>query len=112
MKTKVEDSSGNVFQDIGLPDSEGYLTKAEITSQICAIINKRKLSQAKVAKLLKIAQSKVSLLLRGRLDGFSLEKLFSFLTALGQDVDISVKPSGCETGHMTVKPHIAALGNR
>jgi predicted XRE-type DNA-binding protein len=98
MKVKIKESSDNVFQDIGLPDSEGYLAKAEIAIQICAIIKKKKLSQTKVAKLLKIAQSKVSLLLRGRLDGFSLEKLLSFLIALGQNVDISVKPSGRETG--------------
>lgn len=110
MKTKIGISSGNIFQDIGLPDAEKHLAKAEIASQICVLIKKKKLSQVKVAKLLKITQSKVSLLLRGRLGGFSLEKLLSFLTALGQNVNISIKPAiGCQTGHVIVKPNVAAL---
>lgn len=109
MKTKIETSSGNVFKDIGLPDAEKHLAKAEIASQICVLIKKKKLSQVKIAKLLKITQSKISLLLRGRLKGFSLEKLLSFLIALGQNVNISVKPAiGSQTGHMVVKPNIAA----
>jgi predicted XRE-type DNA-binding protein len=108
MKVKIEDSSGNVFQDLGLPNAEGRLAKAEIASQICTLIKKKKLSQARVAKLLKITQPKISLLLSGRLEGFSLEKLLCFLTNLGQDVKISVKPADSRIGHMTVKPSMAA----
>jgi predicted XRE-type DNA-binding protein len=112
MRVKIEDSSGNVFQDLGLSNAEGRLAKAEIASQICMLIKKKKLSQARVARLLKITQPKVSLLLSGRLKGFSLEKLLGFLNDLGQDVSISVKPSGSEIGHMTVKPSIAAAPNK
>ncbi|KKN14876.1 hypothetical protein LCGC14_0991650 [marine sediment metagenome] len=108
MNTKKEKSSGNVFQDLGLPDAEERLAKAEIASQICGLIKKKKLSQAKVATLLKITQPKVSLLLSGKLKGFSLEKLFSFLNALGQNVNISVKPASSGTGHMIVKPSMVA----
>ena len=108
MNIKKEKSSGNVFQDLGLPDAEERLAKAEIASQICGLIKKKKLSQAKVATLLKITQRKVSLLLSGKLKGFSLEKLFSFLNALGQNVNISVKPASSGTGHMIVKPSMVA----
>ena len=108
MNIKKEKSSGNVFQDLGLPDAEERLAKAEIASQICGLIKKKKLSQAKVAALLKITQPKVSLLLSGKLKGFSLEKLFSFLNALGQNVNISVKPASSGTGHMIVKPSMVA----
>jgi len=108
VNTKKEKSSGNVFQDLGLPDAEERLAKAEIASQICGLIKKKKLSQAKVATLLKITQPKVSLLLSGKLKGFSLEKLFSFLNALGQNVNISVKPASSGTGHMIVKPSMVA----
>lgn len=108
MNIKKEKSSGNVFQDLGLPNAEERLAKAEIASQICALIKKKKLSQARVAKLLKITQPKISLLLSGKLKGFSLEKLFSFLNALGQNVNISVKPASSGMGHMTVKPSMVA----
>ena len=71
---------------------------------------KKKLSQAKVAKLLKITQPKVSLLLNGKLKGFSLEKLLRFLNILGQNVKISTTPSKSGTGHMIVKPSMVAMG--
>jgi len=109
-KIEIEDSSGNVFKDLGLPDAEGCLAKAKIASQIYDLIKKKRLSQAKVAKLLKITQPKVSCLLSGKLRGFSLEKLLKFLNILGQDVKISTKPSSSGTGHIIVKPSIAAMG--
>ena len=107
-KIKTENSSGNVFQDLGLPDAEGCLAKAKIASQIYDLIKKKKLSQAKVAKLLKITQPKVSFLLSGKLRGFSLEKLLRFLNILGQDVKILTTPSSSGTGHMIVKPSMVA----
>ena len=112
MKTKIktEKSSGNVFKDLGLPNSEELLAKAEIACQIGVLIKKKKLSQAKVAKLLKITQPKVSLLLNGKLKGFSLEKLLRFLNILGQNVKISTTPSKSGTGHMIVKPSMVAMG--
>jgi predicted XRE-type DNA-binding protein len=109
-KQKIENSSGNVFRDLGLPDAEGRLAKAEIVSQICTLIKKKRLSQTKVAKLLKITQPKVSLLLSGKLRGFSLAKLLKFLNILGQDVKISTTPSKSGTGHMIVKPSMVAMG--
>lgn len=109
-KLLIEDSSGNVFKDIGLSNPEERLAKAEIASQICSIIKKKKLSQVGVAKILKITQPKVSFLLSGRLSGFSLERLFRFLNALGQNVNISVNSAGSDVGQTIVKPNIAALG--
>lgn len=93
MGAKVKNSSGNVFADLGIPNPEEALAKAKIVSQIHKIVKKRRLTQAKVAKLLKITQPKVSLLLRGYLKNFSLERLFRFLNNLGQDVFIAVAPS-------------------
>jgi predicted XRE-type DNA-binding protein len=100
----IESSSGNVFADIGLPNPEEYLIKAELTRQIAREIKRRRLTQARAADLLGIDQPKVSALLRGRLDGFSVERLLRFLTRLGQDVDIVVRrpaESGRE-GRVTV----------
>jgi predicted XRE-type DNA-binding protein len=84
-------SSGNVFADLGLPNPEEALAKAELANKISVLIQERKLTQAKAAKLLGIDQPKVSMLLRGRLTGFSLERLMRFLLLLGQDIKITVQ---------------------
>jgi predicted XRE-type DNA-binding protein len=88
---KFTDSSGNVFKDLELSQPEEALAKAELTAQIAEIISKKGLTQAAAAKLLGIDQPKVSALLRGRLAGFSTERLIRFLTALGSDVQIVVR---------------------
>jgi predicted XRE-type DNA-binding protein len=69
------------------------LAKSQVAIEIRKIIKQKKITQAKAAKILKIDQPKVSLLLRGYLTNFSLERLFRFLNALGQDVYISISPS-------------------
>src|SRR3982750_1315999 len=89
----IEQSSGNVFADLGLKNPEVLLAKAELVQRIADIIAERKLTQARAAKLLGIDQPKVSALLRGKLDGFSTDRLFRFLNALGRDVEISVRPA-------------------
>ena len=83
-------SSGNVFADLGLADSEELLIKAELVRQISELITMRKLLQTEAADLLGIDQPKISALLRGKLSGFSTERLFRFLNALGSDVEIRV----------------------
>jgi predicted XRE-type DNA-binding protein len=95
----VEASSGNVFADLEVPDADEALAKADLAQRICAILSERKLTQARAAPLLGIDQPKVSALFRGKLDGFSTERLFRFLNALGQDVEIVVRPWRGENGH-------------
>ena len=84
-------SGGNVFADLGVPNPEEALAKAELAGKISTLIRERKLTQAKAAKLLGIDQPKVSNLLRGHLAGFSLERLMRFLLLLGQDIRITVE---------------------
>lgn len=88
---RVEASSGNVFADLGLPDSDESLTKAELARRICAILIERGLTQGRAAALLGVDQPKVSALMRGKLGGFSTDRLFRFLNALGQDVEIIIR---------------------
>lgn len=90
---EVEESSGNVFADLGIPEPEQALAKAQIASRICAIIHERGLTQAEAAKILGINQPKVSALMCGRLDGFSSDQLFRFLNALDQEVAIIIRPN-------------------
>jgi predicted XRE-type DNA-binding protein len=99
----VHDSSGNVFADLGIENAEEYLAKSELAALILRIVQRRRLTQAATAKLLGITQPKVSALLNGRLDGFSTERLFRFLTKLGCDIQITVsRPHTRKPGHVEV----------
>jgi predicted XRE-type DNA-binding protein len=90
---KVTRSSGNVFEDLGLPDADHLLAKADLAIEITSIIEDRGLTQAEAAEIMSVDQPKVSALVRGRLDGFSMERLYRFLNALGRDVEIVVRPT-------------------
>lgn len=95
--------SKNVFADLGLPNPEERLAKAELALQINRLIEQKKLTQVKVAKLLDIDQPKVSLLAQGKLSGFSLERLFKFLNLLGQEIVIKVSEAKTkERAHVIV----------
>jgi predicted XRE-type DNA-binding protein len=88
---EVTEGSGNVFADLGLPDSDELLVKARLASAISDIVTGRHLTQAEAADLLGTSQPTVSNLMNGRLEGFSLERLARFLNTLDRDVDIVVK---------------------
>jgi len=87
----VTASSGNVFADMGFTQAEEELTKAQLASHIRRVIQRRRLTQSVASSLMGIDQPKVSALLSGRLANFSSERLMRLLTALGQDVDITVR---------------------
>jgi len=87
---KIERSSGNVFADLGLPDAETHLLKAELVTRIDRIIRQRGLKQVEAARLLGLTQPDVSRLMRGNFREYSVERLLRLLTALGRDVDIVV----------------------
>ncbi len=102
---KIEVSSGNVFKDLGLPDAETLLSKTDLAIQIAHLAKAQGLDGTGTARALGISQPKASLLLRGRTDGFSTEKLLTFLTMLGQDVRIviSAKPPSIAKGRLLVQ---------
>jgi len=85
-------SSGNVFADLGLADAEEHLIKAGLVVKIDRIIRQRGLTQTAAAHAMGIDQPKVSAMLAGQFRGYSVERLMRFLVALGQDVEIVVKP--------------------
>ena len=96
-------STGNVFEDLGLPDAEELLVKSNLAIRINKIIKNRHLTQVQAAEILGIPQPKVSMIQHGKLRGFSLEKLCHFLTLLGSDVDIVVKSRKSDgVGHLRV----------
>lgn len=85
-------SCGNIFADLGLPDAELLLAKAKLCAQISKILRMSRLTQAQAAKLMGLTQPNVSDLIRGRLDGFTLDRLFRCVEALDQEVEIVVRP--------------------
>jgi predicted XRE-type DNA-binding protein len=87
-----EIGSRNVFKDMGIPNAEEHLIKAQLVSKIDAVMKMRGLRQAETAKLLHIKQPDVSKMLRGEFRQFSVERLLRFLVALGHDVEIVIKP--------------------
>src|SRR5713101_9379603 len=101
-KIRVKEGSGNVFADLGFPNPEREQLKARLTLQIYKIIKDRGLTQAKAGEILGIKQPHVSALMRNRAGMFSVERLMEFLTHLGQDVEITVRPTRKEHGKVSV----------
>jgi len=101
---EFEEGSGNVFADLGFENPEEELMKSDLTAQISHIIKTKKLTQTQVARILGVTQPRISSLLSGDLDLFSIEKLMKFLQLLGQDIEIVVKPKpeNRETAHRIV----------
>jgi predicted XRE-type DNA-binding protein len=90
--TRFTESSGNVFADLGLPEPEIALAKAKLALRLADIIEERGLTQTAAGEVLGIDQPKVSMIVRGRLKDFSIERLAQLLTKFNQDIEISVRP--------------------
>jgi predicted XRE-type DNA-binding protein len=105
----VTSGSGNVFADLGFAEPEEELTKAQLASHIRQIIERRRLTQVAAASLMGIDQPKVSALLNGRLANFSSGRLMRLLTALGQDVEITVKAKPRNRAHGRIRVVDASL---
>ncbi len=104
----VTPSSGNVFADLGLRDADELLAKADLAHVIQQLIQARGLSQRVAARRLGVAQPDLSNLYRGRLEGFSIERLCRLLTALGQDVRIVVQPKPRSRSRASLRATVAA----
>jgi predicted XRE-type DNA-binding protein len=99
---RVIEGSGNIFADLGLPNSEQELVRAQLTLQLYIILKNTGMTQVEIAKVLGVRQPQVSLLMRNRAGNFSVGRLMEFLTALRQDVEITVRPSRKEHGALSV----------
>jgi predicted XRE-type DNA-binding protein len=100
--SRVTEGSGNVFADLGLPNPEQELLKAQLTLQIYTILKGSGMTQVEIAKILGVQQPQVSLLMRNRAGNFSVGRLMEFLTALRQDIEITVRPTHKEHGALSV----------
>ena len=103
-KMKIERGSGNVFADLGCPDAETHLLKAELVTRIDQIIRQRGLKQVEAAELLGLSQPDVSRLLRGSFREYSVERLLRLLTALGRNVEIVIRePRSQRQGRLSIR---------
>lgn len=112
---EVYQSSENIFADLGRSDAEEAFARVKLASQIADVIASRNLTQAEAGVIMHLDQPKVSALMRGRLAGFSLDRLLRCLTLLGQEVEIIItdKASGSPLpAHISVVlPSMAAIIN-
>lgn len=92
-KETMTESSGNVFADLGLDMPQEHYVKAHLVILITKMIEAQGLTQAQAATKIGLKQPDVSKLLRGKFEGFSLERLLNFVRALGSDIEIKIKPS-------------------
>jgi predicted XRE-type DNA-binding protein len=100
----VEESSGNVFADLGLPNPEERLAKAMLSHLISSAIDEQGLTQAQAARVLGTTQPKVSDMVRGKLSSFTIDRLIRYLTMLHMNVRISVSRAGdAEIGQVLVE---------
>ncbi len=99
-------SSGNVFADLGDTQASESLLKSRLAQRLAKVIEAKGLTQSEVASILQIDQPKVSKILRGRLREFSTDRLFRFLNALDQDIQIVIKakPTSRRQARLTIVP--------
>jgi predicted XRE-type DNA-binding protein len=102
---KITRGSSNVFADLGFADAEERQTKLRLAFAINAILEELRLTQAQAARVLDASQPKVSSLANYKLDGFSVERLMTYLTALDRDVQIVIKkkPRSRSSGKISVE---------
>jgi predicted XRE-type DNA-binding protein len=95
MKLKITRSSGNVFRDVGFSagEAEHLLVRADLMIKVQKLMESKRLTQAELAKTLRITQPRVSDLRRGRIDLFSTDALIDILARLGIRVQLVLKPS-------------------
>jgi predicted XRE-type DNA-binding protein len=91
-KRTYEIGSRNVFKDLGVPNADEHMVKAQLVFKIDTIMKERRLKQVEAAALFGVRQPDISMMLRGEFRQFSVERLLRFLVALNQDVEIVVKP--------------------
>jgi len=88
---KIRASSGNVFVDLKLKNAGEKQTKVQLAVALNRVLDQTALSQAEAAKRLSVNQPKISALRNYKLEGFSVERLIGFVTALSCDVEIVIR---------------------
>lgn len=107
---KIVGGSGDIFADLGIQMDAKDRLKIDIARHISNAIAHRKLTQKEVAAILETDQAKVSNITRGRLDGFTVDRLVNYLIVLGIDIDVRLSKTHERPGNITVRTPVAAVG--
>jgi predicted XRE-type DNA-binding protein len=100
--TTVHTGSRNIFADLGLPDPEREQLRAHLTLHIYRIVKELGLTEAQAGEILKVKPQQAAALMRNRAAHFSVGQLIEFLIALGQDVEVTVRPARDGQGEMSI----------
>lgn len=96
---------GSVFHDLGLPDADELVLKAQLMDAIFLTVENQGLTQTEIARRSGVGQPKISQLLGGKISGFSTDRLLHILTSLNLNVEIRIRPkprSQVHSGHVSV----------
>jgi len=99
---QVEEGSGNVFADLGLPDAEERLAKSRLAALISESIKKKGWTQAEAAQRLDTHQPTISALRKGRLRSITYDRLVHWVLALGHPIEIRVGQETRREPHLEV----------
>lgn len=99
--TEVSESGPNIFADLGFPDADAHLLKAQIVAELWRLTKARSLTQGDAGKLMGITQPEISRLFKGHFRNYSVERLLKFLTAFDRDVEIRVRPATRRKGEVS-----------
>lgn len=102
--TSIRRGTKNVFADLGFPDAETHLLKAELMSRVQDILEERRLTQTEAAKITGVSQPDLSRMLKGRFRDVSVERIIRMLTKLGCEVDIVVKRANRRFAPIRLEP--------
>jgi len=104
----IEHGSGNVFVDLGFPDADTHLLKAQLVSRMIDIMRDRKLNQTQTARIVGLSQPDISRIACGHFRDISVERILRMLTRLGCDIGIDVLPNGNQPKFPTIMLEAAA----
>jgi predicted XRE-type DNA-binding protein len=95
MTRRSKRSTDNVFSDIGFSrhEAQNLRVRADLMIELIRIVRKRNLTQEAASKLFAVSQPRVSDLMTGKIDRFSIDALVEMLSRAGRRVEIATKPS-------------------
>ena len=106
--TAIRYGTENVFADLGFPDADTHLLKAQLVTRVQNIIQDRKLTQTEASRIMGVSQPDISRMLGGQFRDISVERIMRMLIRLGCEVDIVVKPRGSRPPYSAIHFEAAA----
>jgi predicted XRE-type DNA-binding protein len=106
--TAIRRGTANVFADLGFPNADTHLLKAQLMSRVKDALQDRKFTQTEAARITGISQPDLSRMLKGQFRDVSVERIMRMLTKLGCEVDIVVKSQGRKRPFATIRLDPAA----